>query len=122
MMERLGLGFGRAPLRQRLRCLPGMIRVLRDPGQIGLHRIAEHGERDRRLALKERSAQFAFQCDDPVGQRGLGNAAAPGRAGKIALLAQGQEVADLVHLHVFTLVRMNRAHTRDLVMGGAFGR
>ena len=90
-MERRGLGVGRAPLGQRLRCLLGMIGVLRDPAQIGLHRIAEHAERDRRLPLKERSAEFALQCDDPVRQRGLGAAASPGRAGKISLLAQGQK-------------------------------
>ena len=90
----------------------GVIGVFRDPGQVGLHRIAERGERDRRLALKQRSAQFALQCDDPVGQRRLGDAAAFGGAGKIAFLAQRQEVADLVHLHVFTSAHESRSRPR----------
>jgi hypothetical protein len=37
---------------QRLRRLPRMIRILRDPAQIRLHRVAERSERDCRLALE----------------------------------------------------------------------
>src|SRR5262245_12813270 len=61
--------------------------------------MAERGERDRRLALEQRAAQLPLQRADGVGQRWLGDAAASGRAGKIALRAQRQEVADLMHLH-----------------------
>src|SRR5262245_21595281 len=61
--------------------------------------MAERGERDRRLALEQRTAQLPLQRADGVGQRRLGDAAASGRAGEIALRAQRQEVADLMHLH-----------------------
>src|SRR6516162_767363 len=76
-----------------------MRRVLSDPVEIRLYGAAERGEGDERLALKKRAAQFALQRYDGVGQRGLGDAAAPGRSREIALLAERQEVADLVHLH-----------------------
>src|SRR5262249_51555172 len=45
-------------------------------------------------------AQLALQGADGVGQRGLRDPAALGGTGEVALLAEGQEVADLVHLHV----------------------
>src|SRR5262249_4812193 len=61
--------------------------------------MAERGERDRRLALEQRTAQLPLQRANGVGQRWLGDAAASGRAGEIALRAQRQEVADLMHLH-----------------------
>ena len=119
-MECHALGVGCASVGQRL-CGPlGMVGVFRNPGQVGLHRITERGERDRRLALKQRSAQLALQCDDPVGQRRLGDAAAFGGAGKIAFLAQRQEIADLVHLHVFTSAHESRSR-RDPVTGRSCG-
>src|SRR5215469_18588984 len=76
-----------------------MLRVLGDPVEIRLYGMAERGEGNERLALKKGAAQRALQPYDGVGQRGLGDAAAPGRSREIALLAQGQEIADLVHLH-----------------------
>src|SRR5262249_10254382 len=73
--------------------------VLSDPVEIRLYGAAERGEGDERLALKKCAAQLTLQRYDGVGQRGLGDAAAPGRSREIALLAERQEVADLVHLH-----------------------
>src|SRR5262249_46317447 len=54
---------------------------------------------DRRLALKKRAAQLPFEVDNGVGQRGLRDAAASGCPGEIVLLAERQEIADLLHLH-----------------------
>src|SRR5215470_19342133 len=76
-----------------------MLRVLGDPVEIRLYGAAQCGEGDERLALKKGAAQAALQPYDGVGQRGLGDAAAPGRSRETALLAERQEVADLVHLH-----------------------
>src|SRR5262249_15396330 len=77
-----------------------MVGVLGDPIEIRVEGVAEHGERDEGLALKKRTAKFLLQRDNGISQRGLGNAAAFGRAGEITLLAERQKVADLVHLHV----------------------
>src|SRR5262245_39556740 len=77
-----------------------MVGVLGDPAEIRVDGVAEHGERDEGLTLKKRAAKFLLQRDNGIGQRGLGNAAAFGRAGEITLLAERQKVADLVHLHV----------------------
>src|SRR5215468_2315027 len=77
-----------------------MVGVLGDPVEIRVDGVAEHGERDEGLALKKRAAKFLLQRDNGIGQRGLGNATAFGRAGEITLLAERQKVADLVHLHV----------------------
>src|SRR5262249_39544164 len=76
------------------------IRVLGDALEIGMYGVAEHCKRDRRLALEKHAAQRPLQRDNGVGQRGLRDAAAPGRPREIALLAERQEVADLAHLHV----------------------
>ena len=43
------------------------------------------------LALKKRAAKFLLQPDNGIGQRGLGNAAAFGRAGEATLLAERQK-------------------------------
>src|SRR5262245_17288322 len=77
-----------------------MVGVLGDEVEIRLDGAAEHGERDKGLALKKRATKFLLQRDNGIGQRGLGNAAAFGRAGETTLLAQRQKVADLLHLHV----------------------
>src|SRR5262249_35977277 len=69
----------------------------------------ERGEGDERLALKKCAAQLTLQRYDGVGQRGLGDAAAPSRSREIALLAERQEVADLVHLHGGPPRGINRA-------------
>ncbi len=68
--------------------------------EIRVDGVAEHGERDEGLALKKCAAKFLLQRHDGIGQRGLGNAAAFGRAGETTLLAKRQKVADLLHLHV----------------------
>src|SRR6516164_10221702 len=77
-----------------------MVGVLGDAVEIRVDGVAEHGERDEGLALKKRAAKFLLQPDNGIGQRGLGNAAAFGRAGETTLLAQRQKVADLLYLHV----------------------
>src|SRR5215831_10415369 len=74
--------------------------VLGDPVEIRVDGMAEHGERDEGLALKKRAPKFLLQHHDGIGQRGLGNAAAFGRAGETTLLAKRQKVADVLHLHV----------------------
>src|SRR6516165_3468665 len=76
-----------------------MCSVLGDPVEIRVDGVAERGERDEGLALKKRAAKFLLQRHG-IGQRGLGNAAAFGRAGETTLPAKRQKVADLVHLHV----------------------
>jgi hypothetical protein len=83
-----------------LGCLKRLIYSFRDPLHVGLHGVAERSHGGEWLALKQRPAQFALQGADGVGQRGLRDPAALGGTGEVALLAQGQEVADLVHLHV----------------------
>src|SRR5215467_11322384 len=77
-----------------------MVGVLGDAVEIRVDGVAEHGERDEGLALKKHAAKFLLQLNNGIGQRGLGNAAAFGRAGETTLLAQRQKVADLLHLHV----------------------
>src|SRR5262249_52591172 len=66
---------------------------------IGGYRAAERGERNRRPAVKQHPAELALQRADGVRQRGLRHAAAFGREGEALLLAQCQEITDLVHLH-----------------------
>src|SRR5262249_24546995 len=87
-----------------------MLRVLGDPVEIRLYGMAERGEGDERLALKKGAAQRPLQSYDGVGQRGLGDGAASGRSCEIALLAERQEVADLVHLHGSTSRNQSRSH------------
>ena len=96
-------------LRQGLRGFAGMIRVLRDPGQIRLYRLSKNRERDMRPALKECSAELPLQCDDCVGKGWLRDATASGRAREIALVAECQEVANLVHLHFSTSAPESRS-------------
>jgi hypothetical protein len=83
-----------------LRRFPRMIRGLGDSPEVGLHRMAERRQRDEWPALKQCAAQFPLQRADGVGQGRLRDSAALGSAGKIAFLAERQEVANLVHLHV----------------------
>ena len=98
-------GSHRAHIRQRLRRHACMVGVFRDVLQIRIHGLSECGEGDERSALKESSAQFLLQGTDRVGQRGLGDRAATRCARETALLAQCQEIADLVHLHVYTFAQ-----------------
>jgi hypothetical protein len=97
--------FGSRRACQRLCRRACMVGVFRDLLQIRMHGLSECGEGDDRSALKESSAQFLLQGTDRVGQRGLGDPAATRCARETALFAQRQEIADLVHLHVFTLRR-----------------
>ena len=87
--------------------------ILGDPVEIRVDGVAEHGERDEGLALKKHAAKFLLQRHDGIGQRGLGNAAAFGRAGEATLLAKRQKVADVLHLHVSPR-GINRASTPKL--------
>ena len=80
--------------------LKDMIRGLCDPLQIGLDRVAECGQGGTRLALEELATQFALKRADGICHRRLSHAAALGGTGETAFLAQRQEVANLVHLHV----------------------
>ena len=77
----------------------GLIGVARDFVQVGPHSASESRQGDRRLSLKQRTTEFPLQGADGGGQRGLRDAAAAGCAGEIELLAQRQEVTDLLHLH-----------------------
>src|SRR5262245_37280745 len=84
----------------RLGSLARTVGVLSDVVEIRMYGMAKRGERDQWLALKKDAAKLPLQADDGVGQRGLGNAAAFGRSRETALLAEHQEVADLLHFHV----------------------
>ena len=88
-----------SPSRRDRACnLAGVIRVARDFVQVGTHRARKPCQGDRRLSVKQRSAQLPLQRPDGGGQRGLRDAAAAGCAGEIELFAQRQKVTDLVHL------------------------
>src|SRR5262245_57871824 len=100
-MNARGLAVRRLYVDQRLRRLARVIGLLRDAVEVGLHGAAERGERNRGLALEQGAAQLPLERADRVGQRRLRDAAASRRAREIAFRAQRQEVADLVHLHVF---------------------
>src|SRR5262249_37661327 len=73
-------------------------------------RAAERSKRDGRPAMKQRSAELALEGADGVGQRRLRHAAAFGCEGEALLLAQRQEIADLVHLHGSIWPRGFRSH------------
>src|SRR5262249_5772608 len=91
--------------RQRPCNRAGMIRVARDFVQVGPHHAPEPCQGDRRLSVKQRPAKIPLQRADGGGQRGLRDAAAAGCAGEVELLAQRQEVTDLVRLHWFIASR-----------------
>src|SRR6516164_8188202 len=91
--------------RQRPCNRAGVIRVARDSVQVGPHHAPEPCQGDRRLSVKQRSAKIPLQRADGGGQRGLRDVAAAGCAGEAELLAQRQEVTDLVHLHWFIASR-----------------
>src|SRR6478736_1441954 len=87
-------------LRHQASCnLADVTRVAHDFVEVGAHDAPEPRQRDRRLAMKQRAAQLTLQRADGAGQRGLRDAAAAGGAGETELLAQRQEVMDLLHLH-----------------------
>jgi len=88
--------------------------ILGDPVEIRVDGVAEHGEGDDGLALKKRAAKFLLQRHDGIGQRGLGNAAAFGRAVEATLLAKRQKVAVccicMFHLAVSIAPRLLGCH------------
>src|SRR5262249_46854097 len=86
-------------INQSLRGVARMIRVLCDAPEIGMQRVAEHGEHNCRFAFKKRAAQLLLQPDNGVSQRRLGDAAASGCPRETALLAQRQKIPNLVHFH-----------------------
>jgi hypothetical protein len=67
--------------------------------QLRPHGGAEPGQARPRLAEKQRCAEFVRELANRVGQRRLGNAAAPGGAGEVQLLAQREKIDDLSDVH-----------------------
>jgi hypothetical protein len=51
------------------------------------------------LAIDERAAELFLQKPDGAGKRGLGNVASLGGPREVQFLAEGEEIADLMHLH-----------------------
>jgi len=68
--------------------------------QKGQHRLAERRQlRAAPTPAEQAAAELLFQALDRVGQRRLRDAAALRRAGEVPLLAQREEIADLMHFH-----------------------
>ena len=77
-----------------------LARLLVDLLEIGLHHAPELGEmRVRPLAVEQRPAELALEKLDRPRQRRLRDVAALGGAREVQFLGDGEEVADLVHLH-----------------------
>ena len=83
-----------------MRLALGILGAAIDLLEIGLERAAELGEvRVGALAVEQRPAKLLLELLDGAGQRGLRDVAALGRAREIQLLAEREEVADLMHFH-----------------------
>ncbi len=67
--------------------------------QLRPHGGAELGQARPRLAVKQRRAEFALEQANAVGQRRLRDAAAPGGAREVQLLAQREKIDDLPDFH-----------------------
>jgi hypothetical protein len=67
--------------------------------QVRLHRLAELRQARLRLAVEQPPAELLFESADRIGHRGLRDAAALGRPGEMQLVAQGEEIDDLVGVH-----------------------
>jgi len=67
--------------------------------QLRPHGGAEPGQARPRLAVEQRCAEFVLELANRVGQRRLGNAAAPGGAGEVQLLARREKIDDLPDFH-----------------------
>jgi hypothetical protein len=79
---------------------PRLARLAVDLLEIGLHHAPELGQvRVRALAMEQRPAELALEELDRPRQRGLRHVAALGGAREVELVRDGEEVADLVHLH-----------------------
>jgi hypothetical protein len=71
-----------------------------DLTEIGQHRVAERRQfRAALISAEQASAELVFQALDRVGQRRLGDSAAPGRTGEVAFFAEREEITDLMHFH-----------------------
>ena len=78
------------------------VRLAVDLLEIGLHHAPELGQvRVRPLAVEERPAELALEKLDRPRQRRLRDVAALGGAREVQFLGDGEEVANLVHLHRF---------------------
>ena len=80
-----------------------MLRLLRLPLnllEIRTHRLAELAQmRSRPLTMEQEAAELVLQELDGARERGLRHVAFLGRAGEVQLLAQGEEIPDLMHFH-----------------------
>src|SRR5262245_36358653 len=75
---------------QRLRDVARKVRVLRDALEIGMDVAAERGKRGERHAppsFEKCAAQLPLECDNGIGQGGLGHATAAGCPRDAALFA-----------------------------------
>src|SRR5215813_2965728 len=79
------------------------LRLLRLPlnlFEIGTHRLAELAQMGSRpLAMEQEPAELVLQQLDGARERRLRHVAFLGRAGEVQLLAQGEEIPDLMHFH-----------------------
>ena len=83
-----------------LRLALGLLGAAEHLLEIGFQRAAQFGQvRVGALAMKQRAAHLLLELLDGARQRRLRHVAALGRAGEIQVLAQREEIADLVHFH-----------------------
>jgi hypothetical protein len=68
--------------------------------EIGPHRLSQLAEmRPGPLPVKQKTAELLLQQLDGARQGRLRHVALLGRAGEVELLAEDEEVSDLVHFH-----------------------
>ncbi len=76
--------------------------------EIGPHRQAELTQMGARpLAVEQQPAELLLEQLDGARQGRLGHVATLGRAGEVQLLAEGEEVFDLMHFHGDVLLSAN---------------
>src|SRR6516164_1582516 len=94
------------------------LRLLRLPLnllEIRTHRLAELAQmRSRPLAVEQEAAELVLQELDGARERRLRHVAFLGRAGEIQLLAQGEEIPDLMHFHGDNLSACGHAPSQTL--------
>jgi hypothetical protein len=94
------LEFDVIELGKALGALLGGIGLDQHLGEVRAHHVAQAGEvRVVALAAEQRPAQLVLQALDGAGERRLRDVAGLGRAREVQRLADGQEVADLMHFH-----------------------
>src|SRR5262249_33882118 len=80
-----------------------VLRLLRLPLnllEIRTHRLPELAQmRSRPLAMEQEAAELVLQELDGTRERRLRHVAFLGRAGEVQLLAQGEEIPNLMHFH-----------------------